>query len=85
MFLSVELESGVHDCDVKLPDVMCYRGRKLTTTNFSLFWNLFAFPKDAISGKFAYILQVVPDGIFALKFQGAHMYPISDLLLPLPS
>ena len=67
MFLSVELESGVHDYDVKLPDVTCYTGRKLTTTNFPLFFfflNLDAPTKDAISGKFALILQVVPDGIF---------------------
>ena len=65
MFLSVELESEVHDYDVKLPDVTCYRGRKLTTTNFSLFfWNVGAPRKDAISGKFAHILQVVPNGIF---------------------
>ena len=67
MFLLVELESGVNDYDVKLPDVTCYRGRKLTMTNFSLFFfflNVGAPPKDAISGKFALILQVVPDGIF---------------------
>jgi len=37
VFPSVELESGVHDYDVKLPDVTCYRGRKLTMTNFPLF------------------------------------------------
>lgn len=66
MFLSVEVESGVHDYDVKLPDVTCYGGRKLKTTNFSLFGggNVGAPPKDAISGKFALILQVVPDRIF---------------------
>ena len=65
MFLLVELESGVNDYDVKLPDVTCYRGRKLTTTNFSLFFlKVGAPPKDAISGKFALILQVVPDRIF---------------------
>ena len=69
MFLSVELESGVNVYDVKLPDVTCYRGRKLTTTNFSLFFlKVGASPKDAIAGKFAHILQVVLDGIFAWKF-----------------
>ena len=40
------------------------------------FWNLNAPPKDCISGKFAHILQVVPDGILALKFRGARIHPI---------
>ena len=57
---------------MKLPDVTCYSGRKLTMTNFSLFFNLVAPLKDAISGNLlVFYNQVICDvtaGAWGKKF-----------------